>query len=87
VYPAEIESVLHSHPAVAEAAVIGVPHEKWGEVGKAFVVLRSGQSLSEEQLQTYLAERLAKYKVPRHVEFVTSLPKTAIGKIDKKQLV
>ncbi|RMF62605.1 MAG: long-chain fatty acid--CoA ligase, partial [Calditrichaeota bacterium] len=86
VYPAEIESVLHSHPAVAEAAVIGVPHEKWGEVGKAFVVLRSGQSLTEEQLQTYLAERLAKYKVPRHVEFVTSLPKTAIGKLDKKAL-
>ncbi|RMD86422.1 MAG: long-chain fatty acid--CoA ligase [Calditrichaeota bacterium] len=86
VYPAEIESVLHAHPAVAEAAVIGVPHEKWGEVGKAFIVIKEGQTITREELLAFLKQRLAKYKIPHYIEFVKSLPKTAIGKIDKKAL-
>ncbi|MFQ5709825.1 MAG: class I adenylate-forming enzyme family protein [bacterium] len=86
VYPAEVESVLHAHPAVAEAAVIGVPHEKWGEVGKAFVVVQEDQMLTEEELLSFMLQRLAKYKIPHSVEFVEALPKTAIGKLDKKSL-
>ena len=86
VYPAEIESVLHGHPAVAEVAVIGVPHDKWGEVGEAFVVLQEGETVDEASLRNYLSERLAKYKIPQRIRFIPELPKTAIGKIDKEQL-
>ncbi len=86
VYPAELESVLHGHPAVAEAAVIGVPDDKWGEVGRAIVVLKPGQTVSEEELLAYMQGRLAKYKVPKSVIYVSELPKTAIGKLDKKRL-
>jgi fatty-acyl-CoA synthase len=86
VYPAEIESVLSSHAGVAEAAVIGVPHETWGEVGKAFVVPAPGADLDEAGLLAYLTERIAKYKVPRSVAFLDEIPKTAIGKMDKKLL-
>ncbi len=86
VYPAEVESALHAHPAVAEAAVIGVPHEKWGEVGKAFIVVEQGKQLKQEELLAFLRQRLAKYKIPQQFEFVAALPKTAIGKIDKKAL-
>jgi fatty-acyl-CoA synthase len=86
VYPAEVESALHAHPAVAEAAVIGVPHEKWGEVGKAFVVVEKEKSLSADELLDFLRPRLAKYKLPHEIAFLAALPKTAIGKIDKKRL-
>jgi fatty-acyl-CoA synthase len=86
VYPAEVESVLHAHPDVVEAALVGVPDLKWGEVGRAFVVKRSGSSLSEEDLVAFLSERLAGYKLPRSVVFLEALPKTVIGKIDKKVL-
>jgi fatty-acyl-CoA synthase len=86
VYPAEVESVMYAHPAVAEAAVIGLPHEKWGEVGKAFVVIEKDQVLTETELLDFMRQRLAIYKIPRSVTFVESLPKTAIGKIDKKVL-
>lgn len=86
VYPAEVESVALDHPAVAEVAVIGVPHETWGEVGKAFVVAAPGAAIDEAALIAFLLERLAKYKVPKSVAFIEALPKTAIGKIDKKLL-
>jgi len=86
VYPAEVESVIHAHPDVIEAALIGVPHPKWGEVGMAFVVAKPGADLTEEALLDFLAERLAKYKLPRRVVFLDELPKTVIGKIDKKVL-
>jgi fatty-acyl-CoA synthase len=86
VYPAEIESVMHAHPAVAEAALIGVPHETWGEVGRAFVVVERGHTLDQGELIAFLAERLARYKLPREVVFVDALPRTAVGKIDKKTL-
>ncbi len=86
VYPAEIESVLHAHPAVADAALIAVPHEKWGEVGRAVVVPAPGQQLTADTLLEFLRGRLAKYKLPHSVVFVDALPKTAIGKIDKLRL-
>ena len=82
VYPAEIESVLMAHPDVAEAVVIGVPDDKWGEVGWAVVVAK-GQ-ITAEALTIFMSDRLAKYKVPKNVVFVDAIPKTAVGKIDKK---
>ncbi len=87
IYPAEVESVLHAHPGVAEAALIGVPDPKWGEVGRAIVV-RGGQSnLTVEELLAFCQPRLARYKIPKSFVFVQTLPKTAAGKIDKKVLV
>jgi fatty-acyl-CoA synthase len=87
VYPAEVESAMHSHPAVSEAALIGVPHRRWGEVGRAVVVVEEGRALSEEELLDYLRERLARFKVPKSVVFVEALPQTGAGKVDKKGLV
>jgi fatty-acyl-CoA synthase len=86
VYPAEIEGVLAEHPAVAEAAVIGVPDAKWGEVGRALVVLRPGAGLEGETLLAFCRERLARFKVPKDVCFLAALPRTAAGKIDKPAL-
>ena len=84
VYPAEIESVLLAHPSVEEAAVVGVPHKTWGEVGRAFVVV--DQDYDEDHLRAFLKERLARYKLPRSIVLLDALPLTAIGKIDKKLL-
>jgi len=84
VYPAEIESVLLAHPAVSEAAVVGVPHETWGEVGRAFVVV--AEDYDEDDLRAFLGKRLARYKLPRSILVIDALPLTAIGKIDKKLL-
>ncbi|NRQ37391.1 long-chain fatty acid--CoA ligase [Nonomuraea sp. NN258] len=86
VYPAEVEGVLFEHPAVAEAAVIGVPDETWGEVGRAFVVPRPGHQVSGDELRDFLLARLAKYKVPRTFELVSGLPKTGSGKVRKPAL-
>ena len=83
-YPAEIESVLLAHPKVLDAAVVGVPHETWGEVGRAFIVVETGYS--EADLKAFLDERLARYKLPRSIVVMDALPLTAIGKIDKKLL-
>lgn len=86
VYPAEVESAMHAHPAVESAALIGVPDEKWGEVGRAVVVLKAGAALDEGELLAFLRERLARYKVPKSVVFVTQMPVTAAGKVDKQEL-
>jgi fatty-acyl-CoA synthase len=86
VYPAEIEKVLYQHPAVHMCAVIGLPDPKWGEVGKACAVLKPGQSATEEELLKFMAERLAKYKVPKSVAFMDALPISAAGKILKREL-
>ncbi|RMG19758.1 MAG: o-succinylbenzoate--CoA ligase, partial [Methanobacteriota archaeon] len=86
VYPAEVEKFLFTHPAVADVAVIGVPDEKWGEVGKAFVVLKSGTKLTAEELIRFCQGNLAKFKIPKYVEFVEELPKGDTGKIDRKRL-
>ncbi|MHB8511147.1 MAG: o-succinylbenzoate--CoA ligase [Actinomycetota bacterium] len=84
VYPAEIEKTLASHPAIVEAAVIGVPDDRWGEAGCAFVVLR--KAVSQEEIRAFCSERLAKFKVPRDVVFTDSLPRNATGKLVKDQL-
>jgi len=86
IYPAEIERVLIAHPDVSGAAVIGVPDEKWGEVGKAFVSTIEGKTLDGEMLKAWCLQSLAKFKVPKYFEFLQELPVSATGKIDKKQL-
>ena len=84
--PAEVENALYEHPAVAECAVIGVPDPRWGEVGRAFVVLRAGHELDQADMERFLSGRLARYKVPRSLTLVDSLPRTASGKLLKQEL-
>ncbi|WP_067735629.1 long-chain-fatty-acid--CoA ligase [Novosphingobium naphthalenivorans] len=86
VYPRIIEEALYEHPAVAEAAVIGVPDAYRGQSPKAFVVLHEGDSLDEETLKAFLSKRLNKIEMPGAIEFRTSLPKTMVGKLSKKDL-
>ncbi|HEY5711997.1 MAG TPA: AMP-binding protein [Allosphingosinicella sp.] len=86
VYPAEVERVLAEHPAVLEAAVIGVASMEWGEVGSAFLVCRPGEAPPAEELEVHCRGRLARYKVPRSFRFVESLPRTASGKVMKQAL-
>jgi fatty-acyl-CoA synthase len=86
VYPVEIEKALYEHPAVAQCAVIGVPDEKWGEVGKAVVVLKPNAAATEEELLEHCRAGLARYKVPKSVAFVDALPISAAGKILKREL-
>ena len=86
VYPVEIEQALYRHPAVHQCAVIGVPDAKWGEVGRACVVLKAGAAASEEELLTFLREHLAAFKVPKSVVFLDALPISAAGKILKREL-
>jgi fatty-acyl-CoA synthase len=84
VYPAEVEDVLHDHPAVADAAVIGVPDERWGEVGVAFVVI-DGEA-TEDELREWCRGRLASFKVPKTVQFVDALPRSGMNKVLKDEL-
>ncbi|MEN9934645.1 MAG: hypothetical protein RLZZ387_1224 [Chloroflexota bacterium] len=86
VYPREIEEVLYGYPAIAEAAVIGVPDEALGEEVRAVVSLKPGQQASEQEVIDYCRERLAAFKYPRTVEIREALPKTATGKILKREL-
>jgi fatty-acyl-CoA synthase len=86
VYPAELEEVLHAHPDVVEAAVVGVPDERWGEVCAAFVVLREGATADGEDLRDHCRERLARFKVPRTVTVVDELPRSSLGKVKKGEL-
>ncbi|MCM3568277.1 long-chain fatty acid--CoA ligase [Neobacillus mesonae] len=86
VYPLEIEHWISSHPYVDSAAVIGLPDEKWGEMVTAFIVLKHTSSVSEEELKEYCSRKLGRYKVPKRFFFVKELPKTHVGKIDKKKL-
>jgi long-chain acyl-CoA synthetase len=86
VYPGEVEDVLFGHPAVMEAAVIGIPDEYRGESVKAFVVLKADAQVTVEELLEYCRERLAKYKLPSSIEFTESLPKSNVGKILRRVL-
>jgi fatty-acyl-CoA synthase len=86
VYPTEVENVLYSHPAVLEAAVIGLPDEKWGEAVTAVVVTRPGRSLTLEEMRSFVSERLARYKVPQRLHVLDDLPRNPTGKVLKVQL-
>jgi len=86
VYPVQVEKVIYGHPDVTQVAVIGVPDEQWGETGCAFVVLRSGSSMSAEELKTYCREYLAGYQCPGHIFFRDALPVGDSNKIQKKNL-
>lgn len=86
IYPAEIEAVLLSHPAVKYAAVVGVPDQRWGERLKAFIVKKEKASLKVEELESYLREKIASFKIPKDWEFVDSLPMTPSGKVLKRDL-
>jgi long-chain acyl-CoA synthetase len=86
VYPREVEEVLYTHPSVAEAAVVGVPHQQLGEDVKAFIELKPGMTATEQEMIAFTKERLAAYKYPRSVEFRAQLPKGATGKILKEDL-
>lgn len=86
IYPAEVEDALYQHPAVAECAVIGVPDQTWGEVGRAIVVLREGAAATPEDLLGSLDGRIAKYKIPKSVVFTDTLPRTTSGKVVKREL-
>ena len=87
VYPREIEEVIYEHPAIAEVAVIGVPHAELGEEVRAVVALKEGESATEEDIIAFTKERVAAYKYPRSIIFMDDLPKTATGKILKRELV
>ena len=86
IYPANVESAIYSHPAIAEAIVIGVPDAYRGETVKAFVVLRSGVELSLEQLQDHLKDKLSPIEMPRQLEIRQQLPKTVVGKLSRLEL-
>jgi fatty-acyl-CoA synthase len=86
VYPVEIEAVLYRHPAVHQCAVIGVPDDRWGEVGKACIVLKPGSSATAEDITAYLKEHLAHYKVPKTINVLDALPLSSMGKILKREL-
>ncbi|HEY0869829.1 MAG TPA: hypothetical protein VGD55_05500 [Acidothermaceae bacterium] len=86
IYPAEVEAVLAQLPQVAECAVVGVPDEKWGEVGLAYIAARSDALLDEATVRVHLEKRLAKFKRPHYIRFVETLPRTATGKLMKAAL-
>jgi fatty-acyl-CoA synthase len=86
IYPAEVERVLHEHPAVAEAAVVGRPDPRWQEVPVAYVVRRKGASADAETLRRHVGEQLARFKIPREVVFVDDLPRNALGKVQHFRL-
>ncbi len=86
IYPREIEEVLYEHEAIQECVVAGIPDPYRGETVKAYIVLKEGASVTEEELDKYCRENLASFKVPRLYEFRTELPKTAVGKILRRTL-
>ena len=86
VYPRDIDEVLYAHPAIMEACAVGVPDPKRGETVKAYVVVKEGQSLTEEEVIAHCRANLAPYKVPTIVEFIDAIPRTAVGKPDRKVL-
>lgn len=86
VYPAEVEKAILEHEKVAEACVIGVPDEQWGEAVKAVCALKTGETLAEEELIEFVAARIARYKKPKYVDFVDSLPRTEAGAINRERI-
>lgn len=86
VYPRDVEEVLHRHPNVREAVVVGLPDPKWGEAVSAFVVLKDGQEATEEGIIAFCKQNLRAYAVPKQVEFRRELPRTAVGKVLRRIL-
>jgi long-chain acyl-CoA synthetase len=86
IYPADVEAVLYEHPEVKEAAVVGVPHDVRGETVKAFIVLREGESATEDEIIAFCREHMAAYRVPRVIEFRDDLPKSLVGKVLRREL-
>jgi acyl-CoA synthetase (AMP-forming)/AMP-acid ligase II len=86
VYPVEVEEVLSQHPGVADVAVIGIPDERWGEAVTALVIPVAGAGVDAGELVAFARQRLAGYKLPRSVEFVAELPRSAAGKVLKREL-
>lgn len=86
IYPTEVEAAICLHPAVSEVAVIGIPHEKWGEAVKAFVVLKKGMQASEHEIIDVCRRNIASFKKPQSVEFTDFLPKSSTGKILRREL-
>jgi fatty-acyl-CoA synthase len=83
---AQNENVIHQLPQILEAAIIGVPDDRWGETGKAVIVVKPGETLDEETVITHCLANLAKFKIPQTVVFVNELPRTATGKVLKRKL-
>jgi long-chain acyl-CoA synthetase len=86
VYPREIEEVLYAHPKVNEAAVIGIPDDRYGEEGMAYIVLKERMDATEDEFMEYLREKIARFKLPKHINFLDQLPKNSVGKILKREL-
>jgi len=86
IYPVEIDDVLFEHPKILEACAVGVPDKYRGETLKAFIVIKEGEKLTEEEVIAYCRETLAPYKVPKNIEFVAELPKSVVGKILRREL-
>jgi 4-coumarate--CoA ligase len=84
--PAELEALLLTHPAVADAAVVGLPDDEAGEIPAAYVVLRPGSEATAEEIQEFVAGQVANYKQIRHLEFIEAVPKSASGKILRREL-
>lgn len=87
VYPQEIEHVLFTHPKITEVTVVGIPHKIWGEMVIAFIVRQKGKEISEIEVQNYCRKKMARFKVPKRIYFIDEIPKTEVGKIDKKTLL
>jgi long-chain acyl-CoA synthetase len=87
VYPRDVEEPLYQHPKIKEAVAVGIPDERWGEAVKVYIVLRDGQSATEQEILDYCHSRMARYKVPKFVEFRRELPKTLIGKVLRRRLL
>jgi long-chain acyl-CoA synthetase len=87
VYPRDVEEPLFAHPKIREAVAVGVPDERWGEAVKVYIVLRDGQTATEQEILDYCHSRMARYKVPKLVEFRTELPKSMVGKVLRRQLI
>jgi fatty-acyl-CoA synthase len=86
VYPAEVEKIYLENPKILDVAVVGIPDEKWGEVGMVFIVMKNGEEMTEEEALNFCEGKIAKYKIPKRVVFLTELPMTASQKIKRHKL-